>query len=141
MWDTILLIMFYVILAHWVFYQIARLWRRMRRSRTIAALSRGEAVRIRCDARFRNTGGRRHRATLTVGAEGTFLTTADGTVSDLRLGVPATSVEIVVERSMMVCDVAGRQLEVLQPDEEDPEYRLIKAVASARGMADMADRR
>ncbi|MFD3943343.1 hypothetical protein [Streptomyces sp. NPDC058579] len=128
MWDSFLLIMICAIVADSLLHRIRRLWRRMRRSQTVAALNRGETVHIRCAARFRNTGGRRHRATLTVKAEGAFLTTLDGTVSDLQLGVPATSVEIVAERSMMVCEVAGRQLEVLLPDEENEENHLLKAV-------------
>lgn len=113
-------------LADWVLSRTLKRWRRRRTSQKVAALSRGETVRIRCAARFRNSGGARHRANLTVGADGVFLSTVDDTVSTVQLGTPPTSVTIAAELSMIVCDVAGRQLEVLLPAGED---RLFKAVA------------
>ncbi|GAA3500877.1 hypothetical protein GCM10019016_079840 [Streptomyces prasinosporus] len=61
-----------------------------------------------------------------VQAEGVFLSTTDGTVSNLQLGTPGATVEVVNELSMVLCNVAGRQLEVLLPATED---RLFKAVA------------
>lgn len=102
-------------------------WRRRRISRTIAALSRGEAVRIRCEARFRGSGGRRLGAHLMVTSEGVFVSTADGTVSNLCLGTADSRVEIITEQLMMVCDVAGRQLEVLLPAGEES---LLSAVVA-----------
>lgn len=126
MWETLTLIVASAIVADPLLRRIRKLWRAHRVSRTVAGLNRGETVRIRCDARFRNDGGERRRARLVVQAEGVFLSTIDGTVSNLRLGAPDTTVEIVAQRSMMVCNVAGRQLEVLLPTVED---RLFKAVA------------
>ncbi|WP_329124842.1 hypothetical protein [Streptomyces sp. NBC_01353] len=126
MWDTLLLIMVFAIVANPVLDWIQKRWRRRRSSQTIAALNRGESVHIRCATRFRNSGGGRHRASLAVRAEGVFLSTVDGTVSELQLGTPGNGVEIVAEFSMMVCDVAGRQLEVLLPAGES---HLFKAVA------------
>ncbi|MET8538442.1 hypothetical protein ABZV67_43870 [Streptomyces sp. NPDC005065] len=64
---------------------------------------------------------------MTVKAEGVFLSTVDGTVEKLRLGTSRSSVNVVAELSMMVCNVAGRQLEILLPAEED---RLFKAVVA-----------
>ncbi|MET7621916.1 hypothetical protein [Streptomyces sp. NPDC005408] len=123
-----LVIVGFAIVADPLLRRIRKLWRKRRISRTVAGLKRGEAVRIRCDVRFRNSGGKRHRARLAVKAEGVFLSTIDGTVSNLQLRTPGTTVEIVAELSMMVCNVAGRQLEVLLPTGED---RLLKAVAGS----------
>ncbi|MET8138390.1 MULTISPECIES: hypothetical protein [unclassified Streptomyces] len=127
MWETLSDTVVLAIVAEPLLRRIRKRWRRRRVSRTVAALNRGENAHIRCAARFRNSGGGRHRARLTVKAEGVFLSTFDDTVSKLRLGTPRTSVEVVAELSMMVCNVAGRQLEILLPAEED---RLFKAVVA-----------
>ncbi|MFE2581423.1 hypothetical protein [Streptomyces sp. NPDC059378] len=96
--------------------------------RTVAALSHGDTARIRCAARFRNSGGGRHRARLTAEAGGVFLSTADGTVARLPLGAPPTTgIEIVAEHSMLVCDTAGRQLEILLPAGEDHLFQAVVA--------------
>ncbi|MEU6882886.1 hypothetical protein [Streptomyces sp. NPDC046712] len=126
MWDTLFLVMIFVIVANTILHRIQKRWRRRRSSQTVAALNRGGTVHIRCAARFRNSGGGRNRAGLTVRAQGVFLSTVDGVVSELQLGTPDTDVEIVAELSMVVCDVAGRQLEVLLPAGES---RLFGAVA------------
>ncbi|MFF5485745.1 hypothetical protein ACFY7Y_05940 [Streptomyces virginiae] len=102
-------------------------WRRRRVSQIVGALSRGESVRIRCAARFRNSGGGRRRAHLTVTSEDAFISTADGAVSKVRLRAPGTNVEIITESSMIVCDVTGRQLEILLPAGEET---LLQAVAA-----------
>src|SRR5262249_38906590 len=125
-WETLFVIVGFTVVADPLRRRIRELWHQRRISQTIAALNRGETVRIRCDARFRNSGGGRHRARLTVQAEGVFLSTFDGTVSNLQLGTPGMTIEIVAELSMMLCNVAGQQLEVLLPTGED---RLLKAVA------------
>jgi hypothetical protein len=125
-WETLVAIAGIAVVADPLLRRIRELWRKRRISRTVAALNRGETVHIRCDARFRNSGGERHRARLTVQAEGVLLSTFDGTVSNLQLRAPGMSVEIVAELSMMLCNVAGRPLEVLLPSRED---RLLKAVA------------
>ncbi|MGX1540948.1 hypothetical protein [Streptomyces adustus] len=127
MWEKLFVTVIFAMMAESILRRIQKRWRRMRIRRTVAALSHGGTARIRCAARFRNSGGRRRRARLTAEAAGVFLSTADGTVAKLRLGTPLASVEAVAERSMLVCDVAGRQLEVLFPAEED---RLFEAVVA-----------
>jgi len=113
--------------GHPLLRRIHKLRREHRISQTVAALNRGETVRIRCDARFRKAGGERHSARLVAQAEGVFLSTIDGTVSNLQLGAPGATVEIVAWRWMMLSNVDGRQLEVLLSTGED---RLLNAVAS-----------
>ncbi|MFF2363761.1 hypothetical protein ACFVU0_13725 [Streptomyces sp. NPDC058122] len=127
MWDKISVAVTLAIVAEWLLRPMLTRWRKMRVSQTVAALNRGDAIRIRCAARFRNSGGGRHRAHLTVKAEGFFLSTSDGTVAKHQLGTPRTrdTVEVVAELSMLVCNVAGRQLEILLPSGED---LLLKAV-------------
>ncbi|MGW3911467.1 hypothetical protein ACWEBX_08040 [Streptomyces sp. NPDC005070] len=127
MWETLYDTVVLAVVAELLLRPIRKRWHRRRISQTVAALNRGKTTRIRCAARFRNSGGGRHRARLTVKADGVFLSTVDSTVARLRLGTPHTSVEVVAERSMMVCSVAGRQLEILLPAEED---RLFKAVVA-----------
>ncbi|MFD7876654.1 hypothetical protein ACFV5G_21535 [Streptomyces sp. NPDC059766] len=107
--------------------RIRKWWRRMCIGRTVAALSHGGTARIRCAARFRNSGGGRRRARLTAEAGGVFLSTADGTVARLRLGGSLTIAEIVAEHSMLVCETAGRQLEILLPAEEDHLFQAVVA--------------
>ncbi|WP_330459325.1 hypothetical protein OIB37_22095 [Streptomyces sp. NBC_00820] len=102
-------------------------WRRLRMSRKVEALNRGETVRVRCAARFRRSGGRRLGAYLMVTPKGVFVSTTDGTVSNLCLGTPGSGVEIVAEQSVIVYDVDGRQLEVLLPAGEEA---LLTAVAA-----------
>ncbi|MFF3872074.1 hypothetical protein [Streptomyces sp. NPDC001978] len=126
MWETLFVILGFAVVVDPLLRRIRKVRRERRISQTIAALDRGGTIRIRCDARFRNTGGKRHRARLVVRAEGVFLSTVDGTVSNLQLGTPGVTVEVVNELSMVLCNVAGRQLEVLLPPGED---RLLKAVA------------
>lgn len=109
-------------------------WRRRRHAQMISALRGGETVDIRCAARFRNSGGARHRATLTLRAEGVFLSTADGTLQELQLGTAATDVELVSERAMLLCDVDGRQLEVLLRDEEGHLFRAVALSLRDRGI-------
>ncbi|MFB7592792.1 hypothetical protein [Streptomyces sp. NPDC056169] len=46
-------------------------------------------------------------------AEHAFVSTVDGTMSKLQLGAPGTNLEIIAELTTIVCDVAGRRLEVL----------------------------
>ncbi|MFB7374763.1 hypothetical protein ACFC0D_33540 [Streptomyces sp. NPDC056222] len=116
-----------MIVAQPLLHRIQKRWRSVRMSRRVAALNRGETVRIRCAARFRNSGGGRRRAHLTVKPEGVFVSTADGAVSKLQLGTPDTRVTVVAELSMLVCNVDGRLLEVLLAAEED---RLLKAVTA-----------
>ncbi|MCX4648594.1 MULTISPECIES: hypothetical protein [unclassified Streptomyces] len=128
MWETFIVIVGFGAVADLIRRRIRELWHKRRVPQTVAALRRGETVRIRCDARFRNAGGQRHRARLVVHAEGAFLSTVDGTVSNVQLAPPGANVEVVTERSMLLCNVAGRQLEVLLPTGDD---RLLKAVASA----------
>ncbi|MFJ7967070.1 hypothetical protein [Streptomyces sp. NPDC096324] len=127
MWDKISVAVTLAIVAEWLLRPMLTRWRKMRVSQTVAALNRGDAVRIRCAARFRNSGGGRHRAHLTVKAEGVFLSTSDRTIAKHQLGTPDTrdTVEVVAELSMLVCNVAGRQLEILLPSGED---LLLKAV-------------
>ncbi|MFD6550796.1 hypothetical protein [Streptomyces sp. NPDC058398] len=117
--------MILAIMAESLFRRIRRRWRKMCVRQTVAALSRGDTARIRCAARFRNSGGGRHRAHLTVEAESVSLSTTDGTVAKLQFATPLTSVEVIAERSMLVCDTDGRQLEILLPTGED---RLFNAV-------------
>ncbi|MFB7611669.1 hypothetical protein [Streptomyces gardneri] len=100
-------------------------------AQTVDALSRGATVRIRCATRFRNSGGGRQRAYLTVRAKDAFVSTADGTVPNVRLGAPGTNLEIIAELSMIVCDVAGRQLEVLLPAGEELLLQAVTANLSA----------
>ncbi|MEU0785348.1 hypothetical protein ABZ341_27680 [Streptomyces sp. NPDC006173] len=127
MWETLYDTVVLAIVGELLLRPIREQWHRRGISQTVAALNRGKATRIRCAARFRNSGGGRHRARLTVTADGVFLSTVDSTVAELRLGTPHTSVEVVAEHSMMVCSVAGRQLEIWLPAEED---RLFKAVVA-----------
>ncbi|MCT9007029.1 hypothetical protein ACWGKW_27255 [Streptomyces sp. NPDC054766] len=127
MWETLYGTVVLAIVTEPLLRPIQKRLRRSRISRRVAAVNRGETTRIRCAARFRNSGGARHRARLTVKTEGVFLSTLDGKVAELRLGTPRTSVEAAAELSMMVCNVAGRQLEIWLPAEED---RLFKAVVA-----------
>ncbi|MFB7245643.1 hypothetical protein CW362_09725 [Streptomyces populi] len=114
-------------------HRIRKRWHGRRVSRTVEALNRGGTARVDCAARFRNSGGGRHRARLTVKAEGVFLSTKDGTVAELRIGTPHSDVEVVAELSMLVCDVAGRQLEILLPAEEDHLFKALEARLLDRG--------
>lgn len=125
-WETLFAILGFAVVVDPLLRRMRKVWREHRISQTIAALDRGGTIRIPCDARFRNAGGKRHRARLVVQAGGVFLSTIDGTVSNLQLGPAGATVEVVNELSMMLCNVAGRQLEVLLPPGED---RLLKAVA------------
>ncbi|WP_162624778.1 hypothetical protein [Streptomyces cadmiisoli] len=125
MWDTLVVIVGFAVVVDPLLRRIRRLSQERRISRTVAALGTGGTVRIRCDARFRNAGGKRHRARLVVQAEGAFLSTVDGKVPNLELSTPAATVEVVNDLSMVLCNVDGRQLEVLLPAGED---RLLKAV-------------
>ncbi|MER5599023.1 hypothetical protein [Streptomyces sp. NPDC002265] len=127
MWDQLFGAVVVAIMAEPLIRRIRKWWRRLRIGRTVAALSRGDTARIRCAARFRNSGGGRHRARLTAEAGGVFLSTTDGTVVRLRLGAPLTGVEIVAEHAMLVCDTAGRQLEILLPAEEDHLFQAVVA--------------
>lgn len=134
-WEELAVTMALAALAEPLLRRMKKRWRRMRVSRTVAMLTRGDSARIRCAARFRNTGGARHRARLTVKAEGVFLTIADGTNATPRPGMLLTGVEVVAERSMLVCTVAGRQLEILLPADED---RLLRAVTAR--LSDCSDK-
>ncbi|GGY17329.1 hypothetical protein GCM10010299_23160 [Streptomyces tanashiensis] len=127
MWESLSAVVLVAIVAEPLLRRTRNRWRRRRVSQTVGALSRGQSVRIRCAARFRHSGGGRQRAHLTVRAEGAFISTVGGTLSKVRLGAPGTTLEIIAEQSMIVCDVAGRQLEVLLPTGEE---RLIQAVAA-----------
>lgn len=89
MWETFIVIVGFGAVADLIRRRIRELWHKRRVPQTVAALRRGETVRIRCDARFRNAGGQRHRARLVVHAEGAFLSTVDGTVSNVQLAPPA----------------------------------------------------
>ena len=121
-------------------HRIRKRWHGRRVSRTVEALNRGGTARVDCAARFRNSGGGRHRARLTAEAGGVFLSTADGTVARLRLGAPLTDVEIVAEHSMLVCDAAGRRLEILLPAEEDHLFQAVVArIRGARNEPSAAD--
>ncbi|MFG2946238.1 hypothetical protein [Streptomyces adustus] len=126
-WERFFVTVVVATMAEPLLRRMRQRWRRMRIRRTVAALSQGDTTHVRCATRFRNSGGRRRRARLTVEAAGVFLSSADGTVAKLQLGTPLATVEVVAERSMLVCDVAGRQLEILLPAEED---RLFEAVAA-----------
>ena len=127
MWETVSVSVLLVIVTQPLLHRIQKRWHSVRMAQRVAALNRGETVRIRCAARFRNSGGGRRRAHLTATHEGVFVSTADGTVSKLQLGTPDTQVTVVAELSMLVCDVAGRQLEVLLAAGEG---RLLKAMAA-----------
>ncbi|MGW1118315.1 hypothetical protein ACWD5B_14575 [Streptomyces tanashiensis] len=127
MWESLSAIVLVAIVAEPLLRRTRNRWRRRRVSQTVGALSRGRTVRIKCAARFRHSGGGRQRAHLTVRAEEAFLSTLDGTVSKVQLGAPGTTLEIIAEQSMIVCDVAGRQLEVLLPAGEE---QLLQAVAT-----------
>ncbi|MFF3418481.1 hypothetical protein ACFYW9_27855 [Streptomyces sp. NPDC002698] len=124
MWENLSVTVALAIVTGPLLGWIQKGWRRRHIARTVASLNRGKNTHIRCAARFRNSGGARHRARLTVKAEGVFLSTVDSTVSKLPLGTPR---EVVAELSMLVCNVAGRQLEIWLPAEED---RLFKAVVA-----------
>jgi hypothetical protein len=128
MWESLSVIALVAIVAEPILRRIRNRWRRKRMSQAVAALNRGDTVRIRCAARFRNSGGGRRRACLTVGTEGAVISTADGTISKVQLGAPGTNIEIIAELSMITCDVSGRQLEVLLPAGEE---LLLKAVAAS----------
>ncbi|MFE1285760.1 hypothetical protein [Streptomyces sp. NPDC058751] len=134
MWENFAVTMILALVTEPILSRVQKRWRRMRIVRTVAALERGDTARIRCAARFRNSGGGRHRARLTVKAEGVFPSTADGTVTELRLGAPSPTVEaeVVAERSMLVYDVAGRRLEILLPAEEDRLFTAVLARALGR---------
>ncbi|MFD9007324.1 hypothetical protein ACFV0T_41460 [Streptomyces sp. NPDC059582] len=125
MWENFFSSVVLATVAEPLLRRIQKRWRSWRISRTVAALDCGGTVRIRCAARFRNSGGGRHRARLTVTAEGVFLSTVDGAVTHLRLGTARGGVTVVAERSMLVCNAAGRQLEILLPAGEE---RLFKAL-------------
>lgn len=127
MWESLSAIVLVAIVAEPLLRRTRNRWRRRRISKTVGALSSGQTVRIRCAARFRSSGGGRHRAYLTVRAEEAFVSTVDGTVSNVRLGAPGTTLDFTAEQSMIVCDVAGRQLEILLPAGEE---RLLQAVAT-----------
>ncbi|MFF3883633.1 hypothetical protein [Streptomyces sp. NPDC001914] len=127
MWEKFLVTMILAIMAESLLRRIRRRWRKVRVRQTVAALSRGDTAHIRCAARFRNSGGGRHRARLTVQADDVSLSTSDGTVAKLLFRSPLTGVEVVAERSMLVCDADGRQLEILLPAGED---RLFHAVVA-----------
>ncbi|MFJ2058026.1 hypothetical protein ACIOMM_19025 [Streptomyces sp. NPDC087908] len=127
MWETVSTLVLLALVAQPLLHQIQGRWHSVRASRRVAALNRGEPIHIRCAARFRNAGGGRRRARLAVKPEGVFVSTADGTVSKLQLGTPDTRVTVVAELSMMVCNVAGRELEVLLTAGDD---RLLIAVAA-----------
>jgi hypothetical protein len=123
-WENLFATVVLAVVSEPLLRRMRKGWRRRRIARTVTELTRGKTVHIRCAARFRNSGGGRHRARLTVKAEGVFLSTVDSTVSKLRLGTPR---EVVAELSMLVCSAAGRQLEIWLPVEED---RLFKAVVA-----------
>ncbi|MFD9033514.1 hypothetical protein ACFVZW_20525 [Streptomyces sp. NPDC059567] len=137
MWETVSVLVLLVIVTQPLLHRMQKRWHSVRTAQRVAALNRGETVRVRCAARFRNSGGDRRRAYLTATSEGVFVSTADGTVSKLQLGTPDTQVTIVAELSMLVCDVAGRQLEVLLAAGED---RLLQAVAARLPDCDTGDR-
>lgn len=124
MWENLHATVVLAIAAGPVLRWIQKGWRRRRIARTVAALNRGKTTHIRCAARFRNAGGARHRARMTVKAEGVFLSTIDSTVSNLPLGTPG---EVIAELSMLVCTVAGRQLEIWLPAEEDGLFKAVVA--------------
>ncbi|MGW1966641.1 hypothetical protein ACWCPD_41035 [Streptomyces sp. NPDC001935] len=127
MWEKFSVVVALAFVAEWLLRPIQTRWRKMRISQTVAALNRGDAARVRCAARFHNSGGSRHRARLAFNAAGVLLSATDGAIAQLELGNSLTpdNVEAVVERSMLVCNVDGRQLEILLPSGED---RLLEAV-------------
>ncbi|MFE4703293.1 hypothetical protein ACFRIC_40120 [Streptomyces sp. NPDC056738] len=133
MWEKLFVTMILAIMAESLLRRIRRRWHRMRVRQTVAALSRGDTARIRCAARCRNSGGGRHRARLTVEAEGASLSTSDGTVEQLQFRTPLTSVEVVPERSMLVYNTGGRQFEILLPAGEDRLFDAVVARLLGRG--------
>ncbi|MFD5570494.1 hypothetical protein [Streptomyces cadmiisoli] len=131
MWDAIFVGLFVSIAAE-LLRRVRDQWRIRRTSRTVEALGRGETVRIRCAARFRSSGGARRRAYLTVGAEGAFISTSDGSVSKAQLDAPGVNPQSTPTLSMIVCTVAGRKLEVLLPSGQRALFEAVAARLSAR---------